>query len=112
MQVPEIITQAIQSGTGVSEKRISRMVIVTILLALTCVDFFANKMTMRWEIFSTWLGFAGYDGYRISAEKKFERKTETNLVSGEQIFQKKTQTKQGGSTGGVDKNDSGDGSVK
>lgn len=81
--------ESLHPGTGVSEKRITRMAIINVLLILTIVDFFSNGRHLDWTIFSTWLGFAGYDGYRITQEKRFSSKTEV-----EGPVQKTTQTTQ------------------
>lgn len=53
-----------------SEKRATRLFIVLAMMVMTFIDFAYNKCVMRETLFFGWLGFAGYDGYRITKEKK------------------------------------------
>lgn len=61
---------SLTSGNDISEKRVTRMVVVVICMLLTVCDFFVYSHGWRYEIFLAWLSFAGYDGYRITQEKK------------------------------------------
>lgn len=54
-------------GIG-SEKRITKMWVVAVLLALTVVDFFYEGV--RIDIWGLWFALIGHDGYRMSNEKK------------------------------------------
>lgn len=66
----EIVMASLSTTSEVSEKRITRMVVVIILLMMTVADLFLYAKGLRIEILMAWLGFAGYDGYRITQEKK------------------------------------------
>jgi hypothetical protein len=70
MKITDIIIGSLTSGGDISEKRVTRMVVVIICMILTICDFFIYSHGWRYEIFLAWLGFAGYDGFRITQEKK------------------------------------------
>lgn len=70
MGIKEFILSTLTSGTGISEKRVTRLAVITICMLLTICDFFLYSHGWRYEIFLAWLGFAGYDGFRITQEKK------------------------------------------
>lgn len=62
------------SNSTYSEKRVTRMFVVICMMTLTIWDFIHAK-SLRIEIFYAWLGFAGYDGWRIMNEKKVLKAT-------------------------------------
>lgn len=66
----QLIIGSLSSSSDISEKRATRMLIVITLMVLTIVEFFKHDYSLRMEIFYAWLGFAGFDGYRIMKEKK------------------------------------------
>jgi hypothetical protein len=54
-----------------SEKRATKLFVVMCMMGLTMYDTIANS-ELRWDLFLAWLTFIGYDGYRMTAEKKME----------------------------------------
>lgn len=72
MRIGEIIMQTLSYKNEISEKRATRMTVVLTMLILTSLDVFLYSRTLRMEVLATWLAFAGYDGYRITQEKKNE----------------------------------------
>lgn len=54
-------------GVG-SEKRITKMWVVAVLLSLTIADWFYEGI--RIDVWSLWFGLIGYDGYRTTREKQ------------------------------------------
>ncbi len=80
MKITDIIIGSLSAGGDISEKRVTRMVVVIICMILTICDFFIYSHGWRYEIFLAWLGFAGYDGFRITQEKKAQAKEVTKQV--------------------------------
>lgn len=70
MNLWQLIAGSLSATSDISEKRITRMVIVVTLMILTIIEFFKHDCSLRMEIFYAWLAFGGFDGYRIMKEKK------------------------------------------
>jgi hypothetical protein len=68
-----ILTDTLRDSGKWSEKRITRLTIVIFLMSMTVVNFCTHGFEIEIEVFLSWLGFAGYDGYRIYQEKKLEK---------------------------------------
>lgn len=69
----EIISQTLKGLNGkYSEKRITKMVVIGVLLILTIFDTVASKQ-LREAIFYGWLGLLGHEGYRMTKEKEIKK---------------------------------------
>jgi len=79
MKFWDIIIGSLTSGNDISEKRVTRMVVIVVCLLLTIIEFCVHNFTIRVEIFLAWMGLAGYDGFRITQEKR-QQVTETAKV--------------------------------
>lgn len=58
------------NGKG-SEKRFLRILVVAVMLGLS-IAHFCVKRNLDIELLLTWLGFAGWDGWRSLQEKKIK----------------------------------------
>lgn len=70
MWIKEIIIGGLKSAGEYSEKRISKATIIFVLLLCTLIDLIFFSKSLRLEILLPWLSLCGYDGYRMTAEKK------------------------------------------
>lgn len=65
----QVLLEIIKPDGVFSEKRALRVFVYFSLMVLTFIDYFLNHQ-IRTEIWAGWFSLLGYDGWRITKEKK------------------------------------------